>query len=103
MEEKSGYSISDFSPHLFWDVDPSKLDLERSAAYIVEKVLEYGLMEDWVLLKKIYGLERIKVISLQIRSLDNVTLSFVSTIFKIEKNKFRCFKNSQLATNFWNC
>jgi len=101
MEEKSGYSISDFSPHLFWDVDPSKLDLERSAAYIVEKVLEYGLMEDWVLLKKIYGLERIKDISLEIRYLSPIAHNFMATIFNLPLNAFRCYELRQSNKEHW--
>ncbi len=102
MENSTEHTIADFSPHLFWDVDPSKLELERSAAFIIERVLEYGLMEDWNLIKRVYGLERIKDVSLNIRSMDKVTLSFVSTFFGIDKTLFRCYKESQLATSFWN-
>ena len=93
--------ISSFSSYLFWDVDKTKLDVERSAAYIVERVLEYGQLEDWKLIKEIYGLERIKEISLNIRSLDIITLNFLSKYFNIYKSKFRCYSYMQLATNFW--
>ena len=103
MENSRVYAIADFSPHLFWDVDPAKLELERSASFIIERVLEYGLMQDWNLIKEIYGMERIKDVSLNIRSMDKVTLSFVSTIFGIDKTLFRCYKESQSATSFWNC
>ena len=47
MSEQHLYRISDFSPHLFWDVDRSKLDFEAHAAQIIKGTLEYGLMKDW--------------------------------------------------------
>ena len=27
---------------LFWDVDPKKIDLEKNARYIIERVLDFG-------------------------------------------------------------
>lgn len=93
--------LKSLSSYLFWDVDQSTLDVERSAAYIIERVLEYGQLEDWRLIKQIYGLENIKNIALNIRSLDDVTLHFLSVYFKIKKENFRCYKYNQLATNFW--
>lgn len=37
------------------------------------------------MIKKLYGMEAIKQASLQARSLDAVTLSFVATFFKLTK------------------
>jgi hypothetical protein len=94
--------ISDFSPHLFWDVDLKHFDLQQHKIQLTEKVLEYGLLKDWQLLKKLYGLEEIKNISLNIRNLSAVTLSFLATYFNIEEKEFRCYKHRQLVQNVWN-
>ncbi|MEM0517764.1 DUF6922 domain-containing protein [Aequorivita flava] len=96
------HSISHLSEHLFWDVDKAELDFEKSKEFIIHRVLEYGLMEDWELIKEIYGLETIKQISLQFRELDAVTLSFLSAIFKIDKKEFRCYTNKTSMPSFWN-
>lgn len=98
----SEITINDFSKHLFWDVDLATFDLEKHKVQLVSKVLEYGLLEDWSLLKKLYGKEEIKKISLNIRSLDAVTLSFLATIFNVDKSEFRCYKHRQLIQNVWN-
>lgn len=98
----SKITISDFSPHLFWDVDVDTFDLEKHKVHLIQKVLEYGKIQDWKLLKSYYGLETIKNVALNLRSLDAVTLSFVSTIFKIDKKEFRCYKHRQLVQNYWN-
>lgn len=99
---KSEITVADFSKHLFWDVDLRTFDLQKHKAQMIQKVLEYGLIEDWNLLKAYYGLETIKEVSLNLRSLDVVTLSFVSTIFNIDKTEFRCYKHKQLVKNVWN-
>lgn len=95
-------TINDFSKHLFWDVDLDGFDFEKHKAHLIQKVIEYGKMNDWNLLKKVYGLETIKEISLNLRSLDAVSLSFVSTIFNIKKEEFRCYKHRQLFPTYWN-
>lgn len=94
--------VEDFSKHLFWDVDMKTFDLYKHKNFMVARVLEYGLLSDWNLIKELYGKEEIKNISLNIRSLDAVTLSFLSTIFGIDKTEFRCYKHRQLVQNVWN-
>ena len=74
-------SINDFSQYLFWDVDLDGFDFQKHKVHLIQKVLEYGFIKDWNLLKQLYGLDTIKEVSLNLRSLDAVTLSFVSTIF----------------------
>lgn len=95
-------TIQYFSPHLFWDVDLKIFYLEKHKVQMINKVLVYGKIQDWKLLKKYYGLETIKEVSLNLQSLDSVTLSFVSTIFKIDKKDFKCYKHRQLVRNYWN-
>lgn len=95
-------TINDFSPYLFWDVDLNGFDFIKHQSFFIQRVLEYGFMKDWNLLKELYGLETIKEVSLNIRSLDAVTLSYLSAIFKIDKTEFRCYKHRQLYPNLWN-
>ncbi len=99
--EKS-ITINDFSPHLFWDVDLGGFDFEKHKVHLINKVLEYGLLTDWNLLNKVYGLETIKEVALNLRSLDVVTLSYLSALFKIDKTEFRCYKHRQLYPTYWN-
>jgi hypothetical protein len=99
---KNSYSINDLSAHLFWDVDKNALDFEKSKVQIIYKVLEFGLISDWKIIQEIYGLETIKKVSLKLRTLDVVTLAFLSDLFNIEKKYFRCYKHSQLTQNSWN-
>lgn len=99
---KKEITINDFSPHLFWDVDLSDFDFQQHKVHLIDKVLHYGLMEDWNLLKKVYGLETIKEVALNLRSIDAVTLSFLAAIFDIKITKFRCYRHKQLFPTYWN-
>jgi len=99
---QSSYTIDLFSPHLFWDVDKTLLDFNRSKVQIIGRVVEYGLMGDWELLQEIYSKDEIKNTVCSLRNMDKVTLSFLAHYFKIEKIEFRCYTLSQSTTNFWN-
>lgn len=95
-----GNSISLFSEHLFWDVDKDKLDLNLNTAFMIQRVIEYGLWQDWKNLVDFYGLDRIRREALLIRSLDDVSLSFLSTLFNLDKRKFRCYTTRLSTTDF---
>lgn len=62
----------------------------------------YGTIEDWLAIKSFYGLERIKNEMLQERHLDKKTLSFLSCIFDIPKEKFRCYTEHLSSPPHWN-
>ena len=90
-----------FSINLFWDISPEKLDMERNKRFIIQRVLEYGNLSDWKIIKKYYGLSVIGKEMTQVRNLDAVTLSFVSKITGISKNKFRCYTLKQSLPQHW--
>ena len=50
--------INMFSAHLFWDVRKEDVDFDEHAQYIIKRVLEYGLLEDWNLIRQYYGLPK---------------------------------------------
>ena len=95
-------NIENFSPHLFWDLNKSKLDFEKSKSQIIFQVVEYGLMSDWLLIQKIYSREEIKEVVTNLRTLDKVTLSYLAHFFQLDKTQFRCYTSSQSAQSFWN-
>ena len=79
--------------HLFWDTDPAQVDYEKHARKIIERVVTRGRLEDWRAIREYYGLDRIKEEVVQIRSLDDKTHTFLATILRIPKERFRCYTN----------
>lgn len=45
--------ITRFSTYLFWDVNKDDLDMEKHSQYIIKRVLEYGMLQDWEYCKTI--------------------------------------------------
>ena len=87
--------IYGFSVNLFWDVDKDSIDLVQNAPYVVRRVLEYGQIGDWNLLREYYGLEKIVNISKELRSLEPRALAFISTISRTPQEQFRCYNTRQ--------
>ncbi|HUH17986.1 DUF6922 domain-containing protein [Albibacterium sp.] len=83
--------LSKFSSHLFWDVNRNSLDINRSRRLIVHRVLDYGLLKDWQLLVKVYGIKDISEISSTIKDLDIKSAAFVSLLSKTPLEQFSCF------------
>ena len=94
--------ISKFSPHLFWDIKRDKLDVESNKAFIIKRVLEYGLWNDWLLIKKEYGLKTITDETEQFRDLDPKALAFIANLSGVAKEKFRCYTTRLLTGQHWN-
>lgn len=91
-----------FSKNLFWDVDVSQLQMNTHAAYIIQRVMEYGQMEDWRLINRFYGLDRIVSECQQLRTLDPVCLSFLCTISHTKPEQYRCYHFRQSIQTPWN-
>ena len=94
--------LSKLSPHLFWDVKKTSLDEEQNKSFIIKRVLEYGLWNDWLLIRKEYGLETITAETRRFRELDPKALAFISQLSGVPKENFRCFITKQLTGLHWN-
>ncbi len=82
--------IAKFTPSLFWDVDRESLDLQKSKAFIINRVLGRGQMSDWILLKAYYTVEGIIETAKKLRTLDPRTLAFVACLGHEKRESFRC-------------
>ena len=91
-----------YSRHLFWDTNRSSLDPVRDRAYIIRQVLEYGLLADWILLLKQYGLDVITAEAKEFRELDPKTVSFLSALSGVPQKEFRCYKEQPSMPSHWN-
>lgn len=93
---------TDFSRHLFWDVDPATLDLEQHRKYVIARVLEFGTLEDWRLLLRCFTLESIIVTAQTLRTLDPKALSFLAALGNVPRSSFRCYTLRPSTPSPWN-
>jgi len=95
---KTGY---DFSKVIFWDTDMASIDWEKNARYVISRAIMFGTTRDWRLAQQLYGMDRIRDEMLDCRELDPKSLSFLSCIFHIPKEKFRCYTQIQSNQGHW--
>jgi hypothetical protein len=93
--------LNKLSKHIFWDADINTIDVEKNAVFIMQRVIQYGLLKDWQIIKSEMGIDKIKKYAVQIPSIDPISLSFLSNLLNIDKSQFKCYKSRQLNPNFW--
>ena len=96
------FNISTLSTHLFWDVDIHTLTFKDNKSFIVKRILEYGLLSDWMQLNRYLDLDEIADIVSGIKDLDYKSLSFIATISKKPKENFLCYTTQQSTAAHWN-
>ena len=94
--------IENLSKHLFWDVNVFELDFSKNKKQIIQRVLDYGLIQDWQIIYNYYGINEITKTALTIRDLDKKSISFISLLSKIPKEKFLCYTIRRSIPKHWN-
>jgi len=94
-------TITDFSPNLFWDAAADEWDATRHKPYIMRRVLEYGTLTDWYVLRDSYGLDDIVATAQSMRSLDPKAVSFLVAIAAVTDDSFRCSTQTPSTRSHW--
>ena len=80
------------------------MDIEKNADFIIERVLSFGDVKDYQLLRKMYDYEKIKKVAIKANYPDKKSINFWSIIFEIPLNKFSSAKKMSIlptdATNY---
>ncbi|OFX16980.1 MAG: hypothetical protein A2033_13855 [Bacteroidetes bacterium GWA2_31_9] len=92
----------ELSAFIFWDTDYTKIDWQKKARYVLERVVMFGTANDWRTSLKYYGKEKILSELQQSKILDAKCVSFLSCIFNVPKEDFRCYTNNQSENIHWN-
>lgn len=73
------------SKSLFGDVNFENLDSQAHSLFITERVLTRGTIDDFKVLKNYFEIEKLKAIIVEIKNLDERTLSFCAAYFSVPK------------------
>lgn len=87
---------------LFWDVDPEKIDLIKHRRFILERVINYGTLDNLKEIFRIYGQQKIKKDIYYLKNLSNKSLNFVSFFFSIPKEQLTCYTKKLSNREHWN-
>lgn len=87
--------INQLSDVLFWDINKEEADMDNYPSHIIQRVLEYGTMNDWRILRSYYGIPKIAEECKQLRTLDPISLAYICTISHTRPEEYRCFRIKQ--------
>jgi len=89
------------SKQAFWDVDMDKIDYEKRARFVMEKVIDRGSFEDFIALRNFYGDQRIKQEIVNAAWLGDKEIYFCCTIFGLNPQDFKCYIKKQSNPQLW--
>jgi hypothetical protein len=93
--------IPNLSPHVFWDIDFKSLNYEKDRFYIVEKVMNYGLWNDFLEIAKFYGKDVIRKEITRSSYLKKEVLSFLCLYLNLKPSQFKCYRRRQSNEKHW--
>jgi hypothetical protein len=91
------------SKQAFWDVDMEKIDYEKNARHVIEKVIDRGSFEDFIQLRSFYGDKKIREEIVNAKWLGDKEIYFCCAVFDLEPKDFTCFIKKQLNPQLWVC
>lgn len=89
------------SKQAFWDVDMDKIDYDKNARYVIEKVLDRGSFDDFINLRRFYGDNKIKKEIVNASWIGEKEIYFCCAIFNLEPTDFKCYIKKQLNPKLW--
>ena len=89
------------SKQAFWDVDMDKIDYEKNARHVIEKVIDRGSFKDFIHLRNFYGDKRIREEIVNAKWLGDKEIYFCCAVFNLEPKDFTCFIKKQLNPQLW--
>lgn len=87
----------------FWDTDPSTIDVEHSASYVINRLLQWGRVEELKWLRINYGLEILRTEVKRSRELSAKHGKFFALIYDIAPEEVLCLQmgSRQRPTDVW--
>lgn len=76
----------------FWDTDPTTISLEHHAAYVINRLLQWGRVAELKWLKQQYGQEALKVVVKRSRELSVRHGKYFALIYDIPLEEVICLQ-----------
>ncbi len=92
---------NEFSKGLFWDIDLKVSEYQLYPRQIITRVVSRGNLNDWNLIKSIFGIEKIKESVKETKYLEPKILRAMSNLFNIPVQEFRAYKIRGAMPKAW--
>jgi len=85
-----------FERRIFWDVNFDKLDYDKRANFVIERVFDRGDVEDIRQCRRYYGDRKVREALLNAKFLMEHTIYLAAAVVDKPLEDFRCYKLRQL-------
>ena len=89
------------SKRVFWDVDFESLSYEKDRLFIIDKVMNFGLWDDFVALMRFYGKDVVKKDVVRLPYLKKDVLNFLCFYLDLKPTDFECYTRRQSQEPHW--
>lgn len=87
----------------FWDTDPLTIDAANKSVYVINRILQWGRVDDLRWLREEYGIEALKQVVRRSRELSVKHANFFSLVYDIRREEVLCLQPGFLLKhrNVW--
>jgi hypothetical protein len=89
------------SKRVFWDIDFDTLDYDKDRFFIIDKVMNYGMWDDFLAVMRHYGKEVVKKEIVKSPYLKKDVLNFLCFYLDLKPEDFECYTRRQLQEPHW--
>ncbi len=89
------------SRRIFWDVDYETLDFHKDRLYVIDKVMNFGIWEDFRVMMRHYGKRVVKKEIVRLPYLKKDVLNFACFFFNLTPEKFVCYTRRLSQEPHW--
>jgi len=76
----------------FWDTDPVTINVEQYSKYVIERVLEWGRVDDLRELISLFGRDKLIEVLIHSKQLSLRNANFLATIWDVPKERILCMQ-----------
>jgi len=93
---------SQFSKNLFWDTSINSIDFDKYKLYVLDKVMNHGLWNDFLQVMSYYGKAKVKEEVVKLPYLKKDVLNFLCFLFNLQPTDFICYTRRRSQEKHWN-
>jgi hypothetical protein len=86
---------------LFWDINFRSMDDKKNKQIIIERVLSFGNVAEFIAIERFYGQKTIKKVLSKIGYFDPKTLEFIKSYYSIKQSDLKCFIKKLPGQKHW--
>lgn len=90
------------NPSCFWDVDFSGMDDSTAARLIIERIFNFGTVNEINRVVEYYGKVTVIEVLTNLNYIDPKTFNYIKKVFQLPAKKFRCYTRKRLKNQPWN-